>query len=180
MDVGCQLAREAGHAAADRPPPGCRRGWTPKPVRPRARKWPRKIFAVFRTALAGLLLSMADPQIMTLVTVVIGVGFAVTILRSNRLRSLSVAAIFVVGYVLSAVAQNSTPKPGKPPTQVAPNLEPPWPVRPATQVAPNPKPPEPDNPAAQVAPNPESLSSEELDNLATQVLKDLEIRQKTR
>ena len=90
------------------------------------------------------------------------------------MRSLSVAAIFVVGYVLSAVAQNSTPKPGKPPTQVAPNLDPPWPVRPATQVAPNPKPPEPDNPAAQVAPNPESLSSEELDNAATQVLKQLE------
>ena len=94
------------------------------------------------------------------------------------MRSLSVAAIFVVGYLLSAVAQNSTPKPGKPPTQVPPNLEPPWPVRPATQVAPNLKPPEPDNPAAQVAPNPESLSSEELDKAATQVLKELE--QKTR
>ena len=107
---------------------------------------------------------MADPQIMTLVTVVIGVGFAVTILRSNGLRSFSVAAIFVVGYVLSAVAQNSTPKPDKPATQVAPNLKPPWPERPATQVA----------------PNPESLSSEELDNKATQVLKELEIRQKTR
>ena len=115
---------------------------------------------------------MAAPQIMTLVAVVIGVGFAVTILRNNRMRSLSVAAIFVVGYVLSAVAQNSTPKPGKPPTQVPPNLEPPWPVRPATQVAPNLKPPEPE-PAAQVAPNPESLSSEELDNSATQVLKSL-------
>jgi hypothetical protein len=149
-------------------------GHPPNLVGWRARKWPRKIFAVFQTALAGLLLSMADPQIMTLVTVVIGAGFAVTILRSNRMRSLSVAAIFVVGYVLSAVAQNSTPKPGKPPTQVAPNLEPPWPVRPATQVAPNLKPPEPDNPAAQVAPNPESLSSEELDNAATQVLKQLE------
>ena len=142
---------------------------------------------------------MADPQIMTLVTVVIAVGFAVTILRNNRMRSLSVAAIFVVGYVLSAVAQNSTPKLNKPATQVAPNLEPPWPVkppwpeRPAAQVAPNPKPPEPDNPAAQVAPNPESLSSEELDKSATQVLKELEnsttraipdpsapIRQKTR
>ena len=106
---------------------------------------------------------MADPQIMTLVTVVIAVGFAVTILRNNRMRSLSVAAIFVVGYVLSAVAQNSTPKPGKPATQVAPNLEPPWPV----------KPPWPERPATQVAPNPESLSSEELDNSAMQVLKSL-------
>ena len=121
---------------------------------------------------------------MTLVTVVVAVRFAVTILRNNRMRSLSVAAIFVVGYVLSAVAQNSTPKLNKPATQVAPNLEPPWPVkppwpeRPAAQVAPNPKPPEPDNPAAQVAPNPESLSSEELDKAATQVLKELE--QKTR
>ena len=94
------------------------------------------------------------------------------------MRSLSVAVVFVVGYVLSAVAQNSTPKLNKPATQVAPNLEPPWPVRPATQVAPNPKPPEPDNPAAQVAPNPESLSSEELDKSAMQVLKELE--QKTR
>jgi len=80
------------------------------------------------------------------------------------MRSLSVAAIFVVGYVLSAIAQNSTPEPGKPATQVAPNLKPPWPERPATQVA----------------PNPESLSSEELENLATQVLKELEIKQKTR
>jgi len=96
---------------------------------------------------------MAAPQIMTLVAVVIGVGFAVTILRNNRMRSLSVAAIFVVGYVLSAVAQNSTPKPGKPATQVAPNLEPPWPV----------KPPWPERPATQVAPNPESSLSEELD-----------------
>jgi hypothetical protein len=100
------------------------------------------------------------------------------------MRSLSVAAIFLVGYVLSAVAQNSTSKPDKPATQVAPNLEPPWPVkppwpeRPAAQVAPNPKPPEPDNPAARVAPNPESLSSEELDKAAMQVLKELE--QKTR
>ena len=85
----------------------------------------------------------------------------------------------MVGYVLSAVAQNSTPQLDNPATQVAPNLEPPWPVkppwpeRPAAQVAPNPKPPEPDNPAAQVAPNPESLSSEELDNSAMQVLKSL-------
>ena len=96
------------------------------------------------------------------------------------MRSLSVAAIFVVGYVLSAVAQNSTPKPDKPATQVAPNLEPPWPVkppwpeRPATQVAPNLKPLEPDSLGAQVAPNPESLSSEELDDSAMQVLKELE------
>jgi hypothetical protein len=117
---------------------------------------------------------MADPQIMTLVTVVIGVGFAVTILRNKRMRSLSVAAIFVVGYVLSAVAQNSTPKPGKPPTQVWPNPEPAWPVRPATQVAPNLKPPEPENPAAQVAPNLESSLSEELDKAAMRVLKELE------
>jgi hypothetical protein len=81
------------------------------------------------------------------------------------MRSLSVAVVFVVGYVLSAVAQNSTPKPDKPATQVAPNLKPPWPARPATQVAPNPK----------------SLS-EELDDSATQVLKELEnpTRQKTR
>src|SRR3974390_2142621 len=110
---------------------------------------------------------------MTLVTVVVAVRFAVTILRNNRMRSLSVAAIFVVGYVLSAVAQNSTPKPGKPATQVAPNLEPPWPV----------KPPWPERPATQVAPNPQSLSSpqsfsppksffsEELDAPAPQVLK---------
>ena len=110
------------------------------------------------------------------------VGFAVTILRNNRMRSLSVATIFVVGYVLSAVAQNSTPKPGKPPTQVAPNLEPPWPVKPAW----------PERPATQVAPNPESSLSEELDKAAMRVLKELEnptqaipdpsapIRQKTR
>ena len=78
------------------------------------------------------------------------------------MRSLSVAVVFVVGYVLSAVAQNSTPKPNKPATQVAPNLEPPWPVRPATQVA----------------PNHESSLSEELDKAAMQVLKELE--QKTR
>ena len=71
------------------------------------------------------------------------------------MRSLSVAAIYVVGYVLSAVAQNSTPQLDNPATQVAPNLKPPWPERPATQVA----------------PNPESLSSEELDNSAMQVLK---------
>src|SRR6516165_7190121 len=102
-----------------------------------------------------------------------------------QMRSLSVTAIFVVGYVLSAVAQNSTPKLNNPATQVAPNLEPPWPV----------KPPWPVRPATQEEtqgkasptsfpylgakpPNPESLSSEELDNLATQVLKELEIRQK--
>ena len=66
---------------------------------------------------------MADPQITTLVTAVIAVGFAVTILRSNRLRSLSVAVVFVVGYVLSAEAQNSTPKLNNPATQVAPNPE---------------------------------------------------------
>ena len=140
----------------------------------RARKWSREIFAVFQTALAGLLLSMANLQIMTLVTTVIAVGFAVSILRSNRMRSLSVAVVFVVGYLLSAVAQNSTPKLNKPATQVAPNPEPPWPVRPAKQVAPNLKPPEPDNPAAQVAPNPESSLSEELDKAAMRVLKELE------
>jgi hypothetical protein len=121
---------------------------------------------------------------MTLVTVVIGVGFAVTILRSNGLRSFSVAAIFVVGYVLSAVAQNSTPKPDKPATQVAPNLEPPWPVkppRPATQEETQGKASPTSFPyLGAKPPNPESLSSEELDNLATQVLKELEIRQKTR
>ena len=69
------------------------------------------------------------------------------------MRSLSVAAIFVVGYVLSAVAQNSTPA-----TQVAPNLKPPWPERPATQVA----------------QNPESSLSEELDKAAMRVLKELQ------
>ena len=99
---------------------------------------------------------------MTLVTAVIALGFAVSILRNNRMRSLSVAAIFVVGYVLSAAAQNSAPELDNPATQVAPNL----------------KPLEPNSLAAQVAPNPESLSSEELDKAATQVLKELE--QKTR
>jgi hypothetical protein len=94
------------------------------------------------------------------VTAVIAVGFAVTILRSNRMRSLSVAAIFVVGCVLSAEAQTSTP---------------------ATQVAPNLKPPEPDNSARHVTPNLEFLSqqpnleslSEEPDNPAMQTLKSL-------
>ena len=92
------------------------------------------------------------------------------ILRNNRMRSLSVAAIFVVGYVLSAVAQNSTPEPDNPATQVAPNL----------------KPPEPDNSARHVTPNLEFLSqqrnnlvpnleslSEEPDNPAMQTLKSL-------
>jgi hypothetical protein len=86
------------------------------------------------------------------------------ILRNNRISSLSVAVVFVVGYVLSAVAQNSTPEPGKPATQVAPNLEPPWPV----------KPPWPERPATQVAPNPESSLSEQLDKAAMRVLKELE------
>ena len=128
---------------------------------------------------------MADPQITTFVTAVIAVGFAVTILRSNRTRSLSVAVVFVVGYVLSAAAQNSTPKPDKPATQVAPNLEPPWPVkppwpvRPATQEETQGKASPTSFPYLGAKPlNPESLSSEELDNLATQVLKELE--QKTR
>ena len=40
-----------------------------------------------KLAVQGVLASMADPQIMTLVTVVIAVGFAVTIPRSNRMRS---------------------------------------------------------------------------------------------
>ena len=97
------------------------------------------------------------------------------------MRSLSVAVVFVVGYLLSAVAQNSTPKPGKPPTQVAPNLDPPWPVRPATQEETQGKASPTSFPyLGAKPPNPESLSSEELDNLATQVLKELEIRQKTR
>jgi hypothetical protein len=100
---------------------------------------------------------MADAQIMTLVTAVIAVGFAVTILRNNRMRSLSVAAIFVVGYVLSAVAQNSTPELNSSAAQ---------------QIAPNLKPRKPDSPAAQVAPNLESLSPE-LDNSAMQALKSL-------
>ena len=80
------------------------------------------------------------------------------------MRSLSVATIFVVGYVQSAVAENLTPE-----------LD-----NPATQVAPNPKPPEPDSPAAQVAPKLEGLSkpifeslSPEPDNPAMQTLKAL-------
>jgi len=100
---------------------------------------------------------MADPQIMTLVTAVIALGFAVSILRNNRMRSLSVAAIFVVGYVLSAVAENSTPEPDNAAMHVAPNL----------------KPPEPDSPTIQVAPNLENLSPELLDNPAMQMLKSL-------
>jgi len=68
---------------------------------------------------------------------------------------LSVAAIFVVGYVQSAVAEHLTPELDNPAMHVAPNL----------------KPLEPESPAAQIAPNPESLSSEELDNSAMQVLK---------
>ena len=91
------------------------------------------------------------------------------ILRNNRMRSLSVAAIFVVGYVVSAVAQNSTPELDNPATQVAPL-----------------KPPEPDNSARHVTPNLEFLSqqrnnlvpnleslSEERDNPAMQTLKSL-------
>jgi len=97
---------------------------------------------------------MTDPQIMTLITAVIAVGFAVIILRNNRMRLLLVAAIFVVGYALSAVAQNSTPE-----------LD--------MEVAPNLKPPEPDSPATQVAPNLKSLSPELPDNPATQTLKSL-------
>ena len=100
---------------------------------------------------------MADTQIMTLVTAVIAVGFAITIPWNNRMRSLSVAAIFVVGYVLSAVAQNSTPEVDNPAMHVAPNL----------------KPPEPDSPTTQVAPNLESLSPELLDTPAMQILKSL-------
>jgi hypothetical protein len=84
-----------------------------------------------------VIVSMADPQTM--------------------IRSLSVAAIFVVGYVLSAVAQNSTPDPDNPAMSIAPNL----------------KPPEPDSPGAHIAPNPESLSSEEPDDPAMQALKNL-------
>ena len=84
-----------------------------------------------------VLVSMADPQTM--------------------IRSLSVAAIFVVGYVLSAVAQNLTPGLDNPATQ---------------QVAPNLKPPEPDSPAAHIAPNLESLSPEP-DDPTMQTLKSL-------
>jgi len=94
---------------------------------------------------------------MTLVTAVIAVGFAITIPWNNRMRSLSVAAIFVVGYVLSAVAQNSTPELNIPTAQ---------------QVAPNLKPPGPESPAAQVAPILESLS-EGSDNPTMQTLKSL-------
>jgi hypothetical protein len=127
-------------------------------------------FCGFQTAPAGLQLSMADPQITTLVTAVIAVGFAVTILRSNRMRSLSVAAIFVVGYVLSAVAQNSTPEPGKPATQVAPNLKPPEPDNSARHVTPNLE--FLTQQRSQVVPNLKSLS-EEPDNPAMQTLKSL-------
>jgi hypothetical protein len=70
------------------------------------------------------------------------------------MRSLSVAATFVVGYVLST-AQNSTPE-----------IE--------TQVAPSLKPPEPDNPAALVAPNLKSLSPELPDSPAMETLKSLD------
>jgi hypothetical protein len=86
------------------------------------------------------------------------------------MRSLSVAAIFVVGHVLSAVAQDSTPQLDNPAMPVAPNL----------------KPPEPDNSARQVTPNLEFLSqqrnnlvpnleslSEEPDNPTMQTLKSL-------
>jgi hypothetical protein len=111
------------------------------------------------------------------VTAVIAVGFAVTIPRNNRMRSLSVAAILVVGYVLSAVAQNSTPElkldnPGRP-VLVVPNLKPPVPDNPF-KVTPNLESlsPVPDNPAAQVAPNLESLSPVP-DNPAMQTLKSL-------
>ena len=86
------------------------------------------------------------------------------------MRSLSVAAIFVVGHVLSAVAQDSTPQLDNPAMPVAPNL----------------KPPKPDNSARQVTPNLEFLSqqrnnlvpnleslSEEPDNPTMQTLKSL-------
>jgi hypothetical protein len=99
---------------------------------------------------------MSDAQIITLVIGVIAAGFAVTILRNNRMRSmrsLSVAVIFVVGYVLSAVAQNSTPELDNPAIQVAPNIKslPPELDGPAARVAPIIKslPPEPDSPAMQ-------------------------------
>jgi hypothetical protein len=39
--------RRRSRAAPSTTPGGCRRGWTPKPVRPRARKWSRKIFVDF-------------------------------------------------------------------------------------------------------------------------------------
>jgi hypothetical protein len=81
------------------------------------------------------------------------------------MRSLSVAAIFVVGYVQSAVAGNLTQELDNPATPV---------------VAPNLKLAEPDSPAAQVAPNLEGLSepnlkslSEGQDNPAMQTLKSL-------
>ena len=108
---------------------------------------------------------MADPQLMTLVTAVIAVGFAVTILR-NRMRSLSVAAIFVVGYVLSAVAQN-TPELDNP--AMPPNLKFPEPDRPAAQVVPNFESlyPKPDNPAMQTL---KSLPPELLENPTTQAI----------
>ena len=92
------------------------------------------------------------------------------ILRNNRIRSLSVAAIFVVGYVLSAVAQNSTPEPGKPATQVAPNLKPPEPDNSARHVTPNLE--FLTQQRSQVVPNLKSLS-EEPENPAMQTLKSL-------
>src|SRR5262249_10899702 len=77
------------------------------------------------------------------------------------MRALSVAKIFVAGYILSAVAQNSNP-----PLELD---------SPTMQVAPSPEAPEPDNPAAKVAPNLENLSPEtdNLDNQALQTLKSL-------
>src|SRR5262249_12908932 len=107
-----------------------------------------------------VLVSMADPQIdrqtMRLGITVIAVGFAVTILRNYRTRSLSAVAFFVVGYVLNAAAQNSTPGLDNPAAQIAPIL----------------KPLEPENSANQAVPNLENLSSES-DNPAMQTLKSL-------
>ena len=102
---------------------------------------------------------MADTQIVALVAAVIAASFAVIILRNNRVRPLSVAAICVVEYALSAVAQNSTLEHDSPTMQVEPN--------------PNLKPSEPDSPATQVAPNLEGLSPELRDNPSMQTLKSL-------
>jgi len=77
------------------------------------------------------------------------------------MRSLSVVEIFVAGWFLNALAQNSTP-----PLELD---------KPTMQVAPSPEAQEPDNPAAKVAPNLENLSPEtdNLDNQALQTLKSL-------
>jgi hypothetical protein len=57
-----QLAgADAGHVRRHRPPPrGGGGGWTPKPVRPRARKGPRKIFRGFLNCRDGADLDQSE------------------------------------------------------------------------------------------------------------------------